>query len=155
MLEIGPGIGTMTQYLATGRRKGICGRDRQDADSYFGRYASGISECHHIKRRHSESRYQKTGRGAQRWKTNQSCGESAYYITTPIIMGLFESDVPIASITVMVQKEVADRMQVGPGTKDYGACLWQSSITLIRTLWQMCLQTASCRDRKWEVRSYA
>ncbi|MCI8326157.1 MAG: 16S rRNA (adenine(1518)-N(6)/adenine(1519)-N(6))-dimethyltransferase, partial [Lachnospiraceae bacterium] len=44
-----------------------------------------------------------------------------YYITTPIIMGLFESDVPIESITVMVQKEVADRMQVGPGTKDYGA----------------------------------
>ena len=44
-----------------------------------------------------------------------------YYITTPIIMGLFESHVPIDSITVMVQKEVADRMQVGPGTKDYGA----------------------------------
>ena len=44
-----------------------------------------------------------------------------YYITTPIIMGLFESNVPIDSITVMVQKEVADRMQVGPGTKDYGA----------------------------------
>ena len=44
-----------------------------------------------------------------------------YYITTPIIMGLFESNVPIESITVMVQKEVADRMQVGPGTKDYGA----------------------------------
>ena len=44
-----------------------------------------------------------------------------YYITTPIIMGLFESHVPIESITIMVQKEVADRMQVGPGTKDYGA----------------------------------
>ena len=44
-----------------------------------------------------------------------------YYITTPIIMGLFESGVPLESITIMVQKEVADRMQVGPGTKDYGA----------------------------------
>ena len=44
-----------------------------------------------------------------------------YYITTPIIMGLFESHVPLDSITIMVQKEVADRMQVGPGTKDYGA----------------------------------
>ena len=44
-----------------------------------------------------------------------------YYITTPIIMGLFENHVPISSITIMVQKEVADRMQVGPGTKDYGA----------------------------------
>ena len=44
-----------------------------------------------------------------------------YYITTPIIMGLFEQNVPIDNITVMVQKEVADRMQVGPGSKDYGA----------------------------------
>ena len=49
------------------------------------------------------------------------CANLPYYITTPIIMGLFESHVPIDSITVMVQKEVADRMQVGPGTKDYGA----------------------------------
>ena len=44
-----------------------------------------------------------------------------YYITTPIIMGLFENEVPVESITVMVQKEVADRMQTGPGNKDYGA----------------------------------
>lgn len=44
-----------------------------------------------------------------------------YYITTPIIMGLFENHIPLKSITIMVQKEVADRMQVGPGTKDYGA----------------------------------
>ncbi len=44
-----------------------------------------------------------------------------YYITTPIIMGLFESHVPIDSITIMVQKEVADRMQEGPGSKEYGA----------------------------------
>ena len=49
------------------------------------------------------------------------CANLPYYITTPIIMGLFESHVPIDSITIMVQKEVADRMQVGPGTKDYGA----------------------------------
>ena len=46
-----------------------------------------------------------------------------YYITTPIIMGLFESRVPLKSITIMVQKEVADRMQVGPGTKDYGEAI--------------------------------
>ena len=44
-----------------------------------------------------------------------------YYITTPIIMQLFESHVPLESITIMVQTEVAERMQVGPGTKDYGA----------------------------------
>ena len=51
-----------------------------------------------------------------------------YYITTPIIMGLFEKKVPIESITIMVQKEVADRMKVGPGTKDYGLYPWQYSI---------------------------
>ena len=44
-----------------------------------------------------------------------------YYITTPIVMGLLESRVPVESITIMVQKEVAERMQAGPGTKDYGA----------------------------------
>ena len=75
VLEIGPGIGTMTQYLAQAAGKVYA------VEIDFGRYASGISECDHIKRRHSESRYQKTGRGAQRRKTNQSCGESAilYY----------------------------------------------------------------------------
>ena len=54
-----------------------------------------------------------------------------YYITTPIIMGLFESEVPLDSITVMVQKEVADRMQVGPGTKDYGALSLAVQLSLI------------------------
>ena len=52
---------------------------------------------------------------------SEMCIRDRYYITTPIIMGLFESHVPLDSITIMVQKEVADRMQVGPGTKDYGA----------------------------------
>ena len=70
-----------------------------------------------------------------------------YYITTPIIMGLFESNVPIDNITVMVQKEVADRMQVGPGSKDYGACLWQCSTTQAHILWQMCRQTALSQDQ--------
>lgn len=60
-------------------------------------------------------------RGKKRRQAGQNRGKPSYYITTPIIMGLFENHVPVKSITVMVQKEVADRMQVGPGTKDYGA----------------------------------
>ena len=55
-----------------------------------------------------------------------------YYITTPIIMGLFESHVPIDNITVMVQKEVADRMKVGPGSKDYGAL--SLAVSIMRNL---------------------
>ncbi len=71
-----------------------------------------------------------------------------YYITTPIIMGLFENQVPVESITVMVQKEVADRMQVGTGNKDYGALSLQYSIMPTRILWQMYRRTALCRDRR-------
>ncbi len=67
-----------------------------------------------------------------------------YYITTPIIMGLFENHVPIKSITVMVQKEVADRMQVGPGTKDYGALSLLCNIMRNHILWQMYHRTALC-----------
>lgn len=70
-----------------------------------------------------------------------------YYITTPIIMGLFESHVPLQSITVMVQKEVADRMQVGPGSKDYGALSLAVSIMQNRILPQMCRQTVLSQDR--------
>ena len=75
VLEIGPGIGTMTQYLAESAGQVVA----------------------------------------------VEIDKNPYYITTPIIMGLFEKHVPLLSVTVMVQKEVADRMQVGPGTKDYGA----------------------------------
>ena len=71
-----------------------------------------------------------------------------YYITTPIIMGLFESEVPLDSITVMVQKEVADRMQVGPGTKDYGALSLAVQYYAELILWQMCRRTALCRDQR-------
>ena len=64
-----------------------------------------------------------------------------YYITTPIIMSLFEQQVPVDNITVMVQKEVADRMQAGPGSKDYGALSLAVQYYAALILWQMCLPT--------------
>ena len=70
-----------------------------------------------------------------------------YYITTPIIMGLFESHVPIDSITIMVQKEVADRMQVGPGTKDYGALAGGAVLCKAGDYRKTCRRTALCRGR--------
>ena len=76
-----------------------------------------------------------------------------YYITTPIIMGLFENHVPVDSITVMVQKEVADRMQTGPGSKGLrGAVAGRCSIMRSRILWRMCRRTVLCRGRRLEVR---
>ena len=71
-----------------------------------------------------------------------------YYITTPIIMGLFENHVPIKSITVMVQKEVADRMQVSREQKTTAHCLLRCSIMPNRILWQMFRPTVLCPDRK-------
>lgn len=72
-----------------------------------------------------------------------------YYITTPIIMGLFESGVPIDNITVMVQKEVADRMQVGPGSKDYGALSLAVQYYASPTSWQMCRPTVLFPGPMW------
>ena len=71
-----------------------------------------------------------------------------YYITTPIIMGLFESHVPVDSITVMVQKEVADRMQTVPDPRIMALYHWQYSIMQNRRSWQMFRRTVLCRDRK-------
>lgn len=121
ILEIGPGIGTMTQYLAEAAGH-VCAVEidknlipilnetladynnitiinddilKVDINSLVGQYNGG--------------------------RPVKVVANLPYYITTPIIMGLFENHVPLSSITVMVQKEVADRMQVGPGTKEYGA----------------------------------
>ena len=76
-----------------------------------------------------------------------------YYITTPIIMGLFESHVPVDSVTVMVQKEVAERMQTGPDQRITELCLWQCSIMRSRKLLQMFLQIVLCRDQRSEARN--
>lgn len=121
VLEIGPGIGTMTQYLCEHARavaaveidKNLIPILENTLDAY--KNVEIIQQD--ILKMDIGSLVQEKNQG----KPIKVVANLPYYITTPIIMGLFESHVPIESITVMVQKEVADRMQVGPGTKDYGA----------------------------------
>ena len=121
VLEIGPGIGTMTQYLA--ERAGsvvaveidkallpILEETLQDYDN--------VTVINDDILKVDINRLVEEKNGGRPIKV---VANLPYYITTPIIMGLFESHVPVDSITVMVQKEVADRMQTGPGSKDYGA----------------------------------
>ena len=121
VLEIGPGIGTMTQYLACAAREvyaveidkaliPILEDTLQDYDNVTVLNEDILKvDIRKLAEEHNQG------------KPIKVVANLPYYITTPIIMGLFEEHVPIESITVMVQKEVADRMQVGPGTKDYGA----------------------------------
>lgn len=121
VLEIGPGIGTMTQYLAEYAREvtaveidntliPILKDTLKDWDNVT------VINDDILKVDIRKLALEKNG-----GKPIKVVANLPYYITTPIIMGLFENQVPIDSITIMVQKEVADRMQVGPGTKDYGA----------------------------------
>ena len=122
VLEIGPGIGTMTQYLAEAAREVVAveidktlipileNDTLKDWDN-----VTVINED--ILKVDIAALAQEKNGG----KPIKVVANLTYYITTPIIMGLFENEVPVESITVMVQKEVADRMQTGPGNKDYGA----------------------------------
>ena len=121
VLEIGPGIGTMTQYLACAAREVTAVEiDRalipilEDTLKEY----DNVSIINEDILKVDIAALAKEKNGGRPIK---GVANLPYYITTPIIMGLFESHVPLESITVMVQKEVADRMQVGPGTKDYGA----------------------------------
>ena len=121
VLEIGPGIGTMTQYLACAAREVTAVEiDRalipilEDTLKEY----DNVSIINEDILKVDIAALAKEKNGGRSIKV---VANLPYYITTPIIMGLFESHVPLESITVMVQKEVADRMQVGPGTKDYGA----------------------------------
>ena len=121
VIEIGPGIGTMTQYLAEAAREvaaveidrsliPILQDTLQDWDNVtvINEDILKVDVC-------------KLAQEKNAGRPVKVVANLPYYITTPIIMGLFENQVPLDSITIMVQKEVADRMQVGPGTKDYGA----------------------------------
>lgn len=122
VLEIGPGIGTMTQYLCENAREVVAVEiDKklipileQDTLSAYDNITIINDD---ILKVDINAIIQEKNNG----KPIKVVANLPYYITTPIIMGLFESHVPLNSITVMVQKEVAERMQVGPGTKDYGA----------------------------------
>lgn len=121
VLEIGPGIGTMTQYLCENARE--VAAVEIDAN-LIPILSETLSEYDNVSVIHEDILKMDINRLAEEKNAGYPIKVVAnlpYYITTPIIMGLFESHVPIESITVMVQKEVADRMQVGPGTKDYGA----------------------------------
>lgn len=121
VLEIGPGIGTMTQYLAENAREVIA---VEIDKALIPILEDTLSEYDNVTIINEDILKLDINRIVEEKNHGQPIKVVAnlpYYITTPIIMGLFENQVPLESITIMVQKEVADRMQVGPGTKDYGA----------------------------------
>lgn len=120
VLEIGPGIGTMTQLLAK-----MAGQvttveiDRElipILEDTLSSYNNVTILCEDILKVDLLALSKENGGRPVKVAANLP-----YYITTPIIMALLESRMPLVSITVMVQSEVADRMRTGPGTKDYGA----------------------------------
>lgn len=121
VLEIGPGIGTMTQYLAEAAGHVVA----VEIDSnLIPILKETLADYDNVTVIHADILKTDINELTQKYNGGRPIKVVAnlpYYITTPIIMGLFEGQVPIDNITVMVQKEVADRMQVGPGSKDYGA----------------------------------
>ena len=122
VLEIGPGIGTMTQYLAEAARE-VTAVEIDDALIPI-LLKDTRKEWDNVTVLHGDilkTDIRKIADEKNQGRPIKVVANLPYYITTPIIMGLFESHVPVDSITVMVQKEVADRMQTGPGSKDYGA----------------------------------
>ena len=121
VLEIGPGIGTMTQYLCESAREVVAVEIDQNLIPILQDTLSAYDNVTVINEDILKLDIAKLAMERNGGNPIKVVANLPYYITTPIIMGLFESHVPIESITVMVQKEVADRMQVGPGTKDYGA----------------------------------
>ncbi|MGN0294073.1 MAG: 16S rRNA (adenine(1518)-N(6)/adenine(1519)-N(6))-dimethyltransferase RsmA [Lachnospiraceae bacterium] len=121
ILEIGPGIGTMTQMLAERARKVIA---VEIDNNLIPILQDTLQAYDNVKIIHNDILKLDLKQLVQEENDGRPIKVVAnlpYYITTPIIMGLFEADVPLESITVMVQKEVADRMKSGPGSKDYGA----------------------------------
>ena len=121
VLEIGPGFGTMTQYLAENAKEVIA---VEIDDKLIPVLEETLAEYDNVTIINNDILKLDVNQIVQEKNNGRPIKVVAnlpYYITTPIIMGIFEKHIPVESITVMVQKEVADRMQVGPGTKDYGA----------------------------------
>ena len=121
VVEIGPGIGTLTQYLAASARE-VAAIEIDDAlipilEDTLSAY-DNVTVIHEDVLKVDLCKLAEEKNGGKPIKV---VANLPYYITTPIIMGLFENHVPVESITIMVQKEVADRMKTGPGSKDYGA----------------------------------
>lgn len=121
VLEIGPGIGTMTQYLCEAAREVVAVEIDNNLIPILQDTLGAYDNVEVINEDILKVDIRKLAQERNGGRPIKVVANLPYYITTPIIMGLFESHVPIDSITIMVQKEVADRMQVGPGTKDYGA----------------------------------
>lgn len=121
VLEIGPGIGTMTQYLAERAGRVVAVEIDKTLIPILEDTLSAYDNVTIINEDILKVDINQIVDEMNGGRPIKVVANLPYYITTPIIMGLFESHVPLQSITIMVQKEVADRMQVGPGTKDYGA----------------------------------
>ena len=121
VLEIGPGIGTMTQYLCENAREVIAVEIDRNLIPILADTLSGYQNVEVIHEDILKVDINRLAQERNQGKPIKVVANLPYYITTPIIMGLFESHVPVESITIMVQKEVAERMQAQPGTKDYGA----------------------------------
>ena len=121
VLEIGPGMGTMTQYLAESAGQVIAVEIDTNLLPILADTLKDYSNVKVINQDILKVDINELVKEYNNGRPIKVVANLPYYITTPIIMGLFESNVPIDNITVMVQKEVADRMQVGPGSKDYGA----------------------------------
>ncbi len=121
VLEIGPGIGTMTQILSENAREVVAVEIDKKLIPILEDTLKDYKNVTVINEDILKVDIGKIAKEKNNGKPIKVVANLPYYITTPIIMGLFESHVPIDSITIMVQKEVADRMQTGPGSKDYGA----------------------------------
>ncbi len=121
VVEIGPGIGTMTQYLAERAGEVVAVEIDKNLIPILTKTLADYKNVSIINEDILKVDLNRIVEEKNGGRPVKIVANLPYYITTPIIMGLFENHVPVKSITVMVQKEVADRMQVGPGTKDYGA----------------------------------
>lgn len=121
VLEIGPGIGTMTQYLCERAREVVAVEIDKNLIPILSDTLKNYSNVTVINEDILKLDICKLAEEKNQGTPIKVVANLPYYITTPIIMGLFESHVPIDSITIMVQKEVAERMQEGPGSKEYGA----------------------------------
>lgn len=121
VLEIGPGIGTMTQYLCERAREVVAVEIDKNLIPILSDTLKNYSNVTVINEDILKLDICRLAEEKNQGKPIKVVANLPYYITTPIIMGLFESHVPIDRITIMVQKEVAERMQEGPGSKEYGA----------------------------------
>ena len=121
VVEVGPGIGTMTQYLACAAGRVTAIEIDKALIPILENTLEGYDNVTILNEDILKVDLCRLAEEENGGRPIKVVANLPYYITTPIIMGLFESHVPVESITVMVQKEVADRMRTGPGSKDYGA----------------------------------